>query len=112
MTALITSAAATWTVLRHVGPNHLRDVVCQVADQLEMLAALREAGEHSAADVLQVRGPAQHGLYSNQMALVTSDCDAMRIHDHQMALITSDCDARADGQPAAAAALRVLSRRA
>ena len=25
------------------------------------------------------------------MALITSDCDAMRIHEHQMALITSDC---------------------
>ena len=27
---------------------------------------------------------------SNKMALITSDCDAMRIHEHQMALITSE----------------------
>ena len=34
-------------------------------------------------------------IHARQMALITSDCDAMRIHDHQMALITSDCDALA-----------------
>ena len=26
------------------------------------------------------------------MALITSDCDAIRIHEHQMAVITSECD--------------------
>ena len=35
----------------------------------------------------------QHGLSSNKMARITSDCDAMRTHEHQMGLITSDCDA-------------------
>ena len=44
-------------------------------------------------EAMQVWGPAQHGLYSNQMALITSDCDAISILDHQMALSTSDCDA-------------------
>ena len=29
-----------------------------------------------------------------KMALITSDCDAMRPHPHQMALITSNCVAR------------------
>ena len=32
-----------------------------------------------------------HGLNSNKMALITSDCDTMRIHDHQMALGWTDC---------------------
>ena len=36
-------------------------------------------------------GSPQHGLSSKTMALITSDCDAMRVHAHQMALITSDC---------------------
>ena len=42
-------------------------------------------------------GPLDHsprsknGLSSNMMALITSDCDAMRINEHQMALITSEC---------------------
>ena len=27
------------------------------------------------------------------MALITSDCDAIRFNEYQMALITSDCDA-------------------
>ena len=40
------------------------------------------------AEKLQVRTP-QHGLSSNKMVLITSDCDAMRVHEHQMALITS-----------------------
>ena len=31
--------------------------------------------------------------YLNTMALITSDCDAMRCPEHQMALITSDCAA-------------------
>ena len=35
-------------------------------------------------------GP-QHGLSSNTMALITSDCGAMRLHAHQMALIASGC---------------------
>ena len=51
-------------------------------------------------EAMQVWGPAKHGLYSNQMALITSDFDAMRIHDHQMALITSDCDAMQSGSSA------------
>ena len=34
-------------------------------------------------------GPHKHGLSSNKMARITSDCDAMRTHEHQMALITS-----------------------
>ena len=42
---------------------------------------------HTAA----VRGPPPHGLSSNTMALITSDCDAMRSAPHQMARITSDC---------------------
>ena len=29
---------------------------------------------------------------AHQMALITSECDAMRVHEHQMALITSDCE--------------------
>ena len=33
------------------------------------------------------------GLSSSKMARITSECDAMRIHEHQMALITSECDA-------------------
>ena len=37
--------------------------------------------------------PPQHGLSSNKMALITSECDAMRAHEHQMALITSYCGA-------------------
>ena len=36
----------------------------------------------------------------NQMALITSDCDAMRIHDHQMALITSDRRPRVEARGA------------
>ena len=36
-------------------------------------------------------GSPQHGLCSNQMAMITSYFDPMRIHDHQMNLITSDC---------------------
>ena len=39
-------------------------------------------------------GPPQHGLSPNKMALITSDCDAMRNHKHQMALITSEWCAR------------------
>ena len=35
--------------------------------------------------------PPQHGLSSNKMAPITSDCGATRLHAHQMALITSDC---------------------
>ena len=35
--------------------------------------------------------PTRHGLSSNKMGLITSDCDAMRTHSHQMALITSEC---------------------
>ena len=38
-------------------------------------------------------GTPQHGLSSNNMALITSDCDAMRTHGRQMALITSGCGA-------------------
>ena len=30
-------------------------------------------------------GTPQHGLSSNKMALITSDCDAMRNHGHQTA---------------------------
>ena len=33
--------------------------------------------------------PSQHGLSSNKTALITSDCDAMRLHENQTALITS-----------------------
>ena len=54
---------------------------------------------------MQVWGPPQHGLYSNQMALITSDCDAMRFHDHQMALITSDCDALQTGNKISSSAV-------
>ena len=36
-------------------------------------------------------GTPQHGLSSNKMALITSDCGAMHAHGHQMALITSEC---------------------
>ena len=36
-------------------------------------------------------GPSQHGLSSHTMALITSDCDAMRLREHQLALITSGC---------------------
>ena len=35
--------------------------------------------------------PPQHGLPSDKMALITSDCDKTRPPEHQMALITSDC---------------------
>ena len=38
-------------------------------------------------------GSLRHGLSSSKTALITSDLDAMRIHDHLTALITSDCDA-------------------
>ena len=31
-------------------------------------------------------------VHKHQMALITSECDAMRVHEHQMALITSDCE--------------------
>ena len=55
--------------------------------------------------VVLVWGPPQHGLYSNQMALITSDCDAMRFHDHQMALITSDCDALQTGNKISSSAV-------
>ena len=44
--------------------------------------------------VLRRGGPLltpQHGVSSNQLALITSDCDAMRLREHQMALVTSDC---------------------
>ena len=62
---------------------------------IEDLKTLREylAATPDEVAMLQVWGPAQHGLYSNQMALITSDCDAISILDHQMALSTSDCDA-------------------
>ena len=40
---------------------------------------------------LRSRDLRQHGLPSNTMALITSDCDAMRVHEHRMALITSEC---------------------
>ena len=33
----------------------------------------------------------QNGLSSNMMALITSDCGAMRLPEHQMALIASGC---------------------
>ena len=36
-------------------------------------------------------GPPPHGLPSNTMALITTDCDAMRFLRTKMALITSDC---------------------
>ena len=36
-------------------------------------------------------GTPQHGLSSNTMALITSDCGAMRLPAHQMALIASGC---------------------
>ena len=36
-------------------------------------------------------GTPHHGLPSNKMARITSDCDAMRTHGHQMAVITSEC---------------------
>ena len=36
-------------------------------------------------------GASQHGLSSNKMALITSDCVATRLLGHQMALITSGC---------------------
>ena len=39
----------------------------------------------------QVRAPAQHGLSSNTMALITSDCDKNARPGHQIALTTSDC---------------------
>ena len=49
----------------------------------------KEVGEEM---YLIVRGRSPyHGLYSKKMALITSDCDAMRIHEPQMALITSEC---------------------
>ena len=36
-------------------------------------------------------GPPQHGLSSNTMALITSDCGAMRLPEHQIAIIASGC---------------------
>ena len=39
------------------------------------------------------------------MALTTSDCDAMRIHEHRMALITSGCAPSTAGSPSGAAAV-------
>ena len=48
--------------------------------------------------------PTQHGLSSNKMARITSECDAMRPHAHQMALITSD---RAPSRPVVAGGLFV-----
>ena len=34
-------------------------------------------------------GPPQHGLSSNTMARITSDCCALRLPEHQMAVITA-----------------------
>ena len=42
-------------------------------------------------DDVRASGPLHYGLSSIKLALITSDCDAMRIHEHRMALITSDC---------------------
>ena len=39
---------------------------------------------------VQARSP-QHGLSSNKIALITSDCGTNAIPRHQMALITSEC---------------------
>ena len=75
------------------------------------MAAIREGREvleklEAAIDegCLQVQTPPplthththMHGLFSNTMALLTSDCGAMRLWrdalpEHQMVLITSDC---------------------
>ena len=35
--------------------------------------------------------PQQHGLPSNKMAQITSDCDAMRLHAHRRLQTTLDC---------------------
>ena len=43
------------------------------------------------AELLAGVPPPQHGLSSNKMALITSDCDAMRAPEHQTALITPEC---------------------
>ena len=39
----------------------------------------------------EVQGTPQHELHPHTMALITSDCGAMRSPAHQMALITSGC---------------------
>ena len=64
---------------------------CSLVD----LAKYPQAGAVSAlvdeikfgADENQVRAPTQHGLSSNTMALITSDCGAMCSPPHQMALL-------------------------
>ena len=53
----------------------------------------KEKDLRAAFNTIDLDGAAtpQHGLLSNRMALITSDCDLMRAHEHQMALITSEC---------------------
>ena len=62
------------------------DRAAAAAAAASVRAASVRAAHEASADHADDR---ELGLYSNQMALITSDCDAMRIHDHQMALITS-----------------------
>ena len=53
------------------GPDHL--VLCALQETAARLRVRRASQE-----VLMVRGPHTHGLSSNKMALITSDCDATR----------------------------------
>ena len=59
-------------------------------DQAELTAALKQLGVELSAAEHGARPP-QHGLWPDTMALINSDCDAMRSLEHQTALITPGC---------------------
>ena len=71
------------------GPNHLGLWSNQSTNAEVQLSDAQKRG----FDFVKMMrcAASQHGLSSNAMALITSDCVAVCIHDHQMALITSDC---------------------
>ena len=68
-----------------------RDTPQGLSDPPDLLWITERIGCSAVASLACPPTHTQHGLYSIKMALINSDCDAMRIHEHQMALITSEC---------------------